>query len=102
MRSSFILLFFDLPAKTSQEKKEYRTLVNNLKKGGYRRIQKSIFAKHLRNSGSVKGEIQTIGATAPTGNVALLPISAKQFSEISCVGGEELPIGLFTDSVMVI
>lgn len=102
MRSKFVLLFFDLPSKTSAEKKEYRKFINLLKKNGYRRMQKSIFAKHLRNSGSFESELVLINGLAPDGSVAMLSISAKQFSSIEYVSGEEIPIELFTEPVVVV
>lgn len=102
MRSNIVLLFFDLPSKTNLEKKDYRKFVNHLKRNGYRRVQKSIFAKHLRNAGSIKSEMQLINAVAPVGDVAMLPISIKQFSSIMFISGEEVPVELFTEPVVVI
>lgn len=101
MRSNFVMLFFDLPSKTALEKKAYRGFVNHLKKNGYRRIQKSIFVKHLRNTGSIRSELLLIHGFAPDGNVAMLPISAKQFASIKYISGERTPIELFTDPVVV-
>ncbi len=49
-----LLLFFDLPTKTKQDLREYRSFVKYLKNDGYLRVQYSVYAKLCINKDSAK------------------------------------------------
>ena len=84
-----MLLFFDLPTISSENLKAYRNFVKNLKKEGFYMIQESVYVKMVLNNAaaeSVKSKIN--GFLPPEGNIMILVITEKQFSNMSILLGE--------------
>ena len=91
--NSIITLFFDLPTKTSVERKEYRKFVRLLIQEGYARFQESIFYKQVLNRKLVQYDINFIKSISPRkGNIKVLPLTELQFSSIINVKGDELSL----------
>ena len=66
-----LLLFFDLPTKTKQDLREYRSFVKYLKNDGYLRVQYSVSAKTAANR---------VKANAPIkGDIRFMVISENQY-----------------------
>ena len=66
-----VIVFFDLPVETNQQKRIYRQFVKYLKNEGYIRLQYAIYsklcinneacavsAKHLRQNAPIKGDVR--------------------------------------------
>ena len=84
-----MLLFFDLPTISSENLKAYRNFVKNLKKEGFYMIQESVYVKMVLNNAAaepVKSKIN--GFLPPEGNIMILVITEKQFSNMSILLGK--------------
>lgn len=83
-----IILFFDLPSITSTDQKNYRNFVKNLKLTGFYMIQESVYVKMCIDSHVANSIINKINKIAPpNGNVMLLTVTEKQFSQIKIIIG---------------
>lgn len=75
-----LLLFFDLPTKTKQDLREYRSFVKYLKNDGYLRVQYSVYAKLCINKDSAKKAANRVKANAPIkGDIRFMVISENQY-----------------------
>ncbi len=78
-----ILLFFDLPTETNNDKKEYRKFVKFLTSEGYLRIQYSVYCKLCINNDSAQTEIKRVRVSSPhVGDIRLMAITENQFQKI--------------------
>lgn len=84
-----LILFFDLPIETSSNQKQYRDFVKNIKAMGFYMMQKSVYLKLTSNSKTAERIISNIKSIVPKdGDIAVLTITEKQFSEIQYLIGE--------------
>lgn len=84
-----MLVFFDLPTETLEDKRNYRRFRNGLLKNGFIMMQESVYSKLLLNSTAdqtVREAIRKI--KPPNGIVQILTITEKQFSKIEYLTGE--------------
>ncbi len=78
-----ILLFFDLPMETNNDKKAYRKFVKYLTGAGYLRIQYSVYCKLCINNDSAQTEIKRAKLNSPSsGDIRLMTITENQFQKI--------------------
>lgn len=85
-----MLLFFDLPRLSSKEISSAARFVKDLKKEGFIMIQESVYSKLLLNMSSFDGIRSRIDKIKPKkGNIMLLTVTEKQFSEIEIILGEK-------------
>jgi len=92
MRETVILVFFDVPVATCEDRRSYRKFRVGLKKGGYTMLQKSVYYKLLVNVSLWRSERKKVSAIVPAeGNVLLLPVSLRQFSRMTCLVGVPFP-----------
>lgn len=90
-----ILVMFDMPAITSQDKKEYRLFRKYLLSQGYLMMQQSIYVKLVLNQANAALAMKGLMRHKPnTGLVQVLMITEKQFSRI------ELLVGSVTSEVV--
>lgn len=83
------ILFFDLPQVTSSEKRLYRHFVKDIKKLGFYMIQESVYVKMSIDNQVVSSISNKIKSIAPKkGNIMILNITEKQFSQIEVIAGE--------------
>ena len=84
-----MMLFFDLPVETNTQKRDYRHFVKNLKKLGYYMLQETGYVKLGIDTQHVDSSMQKIKAFLPkNGNIMVLNITEKQFSNINVLLGE--------------
>ena len=84
-----IIVFFDLPTETSEDRKIYSKFRKLLINDGFIMLQESVYAKLALNNSIVNAEKYKIYKNKPPkGIVQLLVITEKQFSEIEYVIGE--------------
>ena len=78
-----LLLFFDLPAVTKKDLKEYRKFVKFLTSEGFLRIQYSVYCKLCINTDSAQTEIRRVRLSSPdNGDIRLMAITENQFQKI--------------------
>ncbi len=84
-----IIIFFDLPTITQQDRREYRKFRKFLINEGFIMMQESVYSKLLLNSTAMKTMQYRIERNKPKkGLVQSLIITEKQFSSIAYIVGE--------------
>lgn len=86
-----IVVFFDLPTETYIDQKEYRLFHKFLINDGFAMMQESVYCKLALNTSVAKSQIKRLREHKPRkGNVEILTITEKQFSQIEyLVGGKQ-------------
>ena len=90
LRFMRVMVFFDLPTVTEQDKKEYRKFRKFLLQEGFVMMQESVYTKLALNGGTadlIKNKIRSNKPNA--GLVEILTITEKQYSKIEYITGEE-------------
>ena len=102
-RSMRILVFFDLPTQTAENRKEYVRFRKYLIKSGFIMLQESVYMKMALNQTAVKTMTDNIRNNKPCdGLVQILTITEKQFSKMECVTGTYTSDIIDTDERLVI
>lgn len=84
-----LVLFFDLPVQTEQQRKEYRLFRKYLIKEGYLMLQESVYTKLVSNEGSASATIARLKKNRPMrGLVQVLKVTEKQFMMMDYITGE--------------
>ena len=84
-----IIVFFDLPVVTIENKREYTRFRKYLIKSGFIMMQESVYCKMVLNQTAVTNMVNNIRKNKPEkGLVQILTITEKQFSKIEFVTGE--------------
>ncbi|NMB09380.1 MAG: CRISPR-associated endonuclease Cas2 [Tissierellia bacterium] len=98
-----VLVMFDLPSVTREEKKEYRKFRRFLIKSGFIMMQESIYTKLTLNQNQSASIEKSIYLNRPkNGLVQMLTITEKQFAKIRYIVGENKSEFLDTDDRMII
>ena len=85
-----ILLFFDLPVLTSDNRKDYRHFRKYLIKNGFLMLQESVYSKLAMNSTSADTIIENVKRNKPSaGKVQILKITEKQYSKMGYIVGDK-------------
>ena len=101
--SGVLLLFFDFPMKTEQNRKNYRGFIKNIKNLGFIRLQESVYVRLQRSTRSTKGDISNVRKYAPSdGDVMILPLTVGDFAKLVCVAGDGFDVHLLCDDFIVI
>lgn len=90
MRNRFmrVIVFFDLPVETADDRKAYRTFRKYLIKEGYIMLQESVYSKLAINQNSATLIISKLRKNKPPkGLVQILKITEKQFAGIENLTG---------------
>lgn len=98
-----VIVFFDLPVDTADDKREYREFRKFLLKKGFIMVQESVYSKLALNqtvANSVAASVRE--HKPPHGLVQLLTITEKQYSKIEYLVGEKQSIVLDSDDRLVI
>lgn len=84
-----VMLFFDLPSVTKEELKCYRHFIKNLKKNGFYMLQESVYVKMAIDSQVTTSTINKVKSfLPPKGNIIVLSLTEKQFSNMEILLGE--------------
>ncbi len=98
-----VIVFFDLPVETSNDRREYRLFRTFLIKRGFLMLQKSVYCKLTLNQTVTNSIVEAIRKNKPkNGIVQLLIITEKQFSKMEYVLGEKQTAVVDTDQKLVI
>lgn len=84
-----MILFFDLPAVTKSDHREYSKFIKVLKLNGFSIMQESVYTKLALNESVVNLTMKNIKEKLPkNGVISVLTITEKQFNDIELVLGE--------------
>jgi CRISPR-associated protein Cas2 len=94
-----IIVFFDLPVVTKQQRKIYAKFRKFLINSGFDMIQFSVYARITRNNDDAKKYISLIDKNKPPeGSVRILTVTEKQYSSMLLLVGEKTAAENFLDS----
>lgn len=83
-----IIVMFDLPVVSSQERRDYTAFRKYLVKTGFLMMQESIYCKLVQNTVAADAVIENVRKNKPTkGLVQILKITEKQYSKIEYIVG---------------
>ena len=99
-----LLCFFDLPMETNQEKRVYRNFRKELIQNGFEMLQFSVYFRTCPNRNFANKFYKRLKlSNLPSGNVRLLAVTEKQFSEmVLIVGGRTRQEEIISDNKLVI
>lgn len=85
-----IIVFFDLPTITYEQRKEYIKFRKYLLKNGFIMIQESVYSKLALNSTVAKSVSKGVKGNKPEfGLVQMLTITEKQYARMELICGEK-------------
>ena len=83
-----VIVFFDLPTESLEDKRNYRKFRKFLIKGGFLMLQESVYAKLALNQTQVDQIISEVKKEKPqNGLVQILAVTEKQFSKMELISG---------------
>lgn len=98
-----ILVMFDLPVKTTPERKEYTRFRKYLIKSGFLMMQESVYCKMSPNSTLADAVIENVRKNKPEkGLVQVLRVTEKQYAKMEFIVGEGKSEVLSSDERLVI
>lgn len=84
-----VLVFFDLPTETLEDKREYRKFHKFLIKNGFLMMQESVYCRMLLTPSAGRSVLDAIRKNRPAdGIVQVMTITEKQFAGIEYITGE--------------
>jgi CRISPR-associated protein Cas2 len=84
-----MLVFFDLPTLTAEDRRNYRDFRKMLIRNGFLMLQESVYCKLLMNSTAQFAMAEIIRAyRPPSGVVQMLTVTEKQFAKMEYITGE--------------
>lgn len=90
-RIMWVLVFFDLPTETREERKIYSLFRKNLMKDGFTMFQFSIYTRHCPSRENADVHIKRTKLNLPEkGHVGILCITDKQFGDIEIFYGRKI------------
>ena len=85
-----ILIMFDLPTLTSEDRKEYRNFRKYLITSGFLMLQESVYSKLVLNTTSATIIMEHVRKHKPLcGSLFMLTVTEKQFSKMEIVVGDK-------------
>lgn len=98
-----VIVFFDLPVDSSEDRKEYRQFRKHLIKKGFLMVQESVYSKLVLNQSVANSIISGVKENKPPkGLVQLLLITEKQYARMEYIVGEKASNILNSDERVVI
>ena len=84
-----LLVFFDLPTETNEDKRNYRRFRRTLIKNGFMMLQESVYCRMLITPSAEHAVMDIIRKNKPPeGTVQMLSVTEKQFSKMEYLVGE--------------
>lgn len=98
-----VLLFFDLPMISNEEKREYIKFRNHLMKNGFFMLQESVYCKLVLNATVANAVLRNLeDSKPPKGLIQILMITEKQYEKMILLLGTSDSEVLNTDKRLVI
>lgn len=84
-----MLVFFDLPTLTNEDRRNYRIFRSALLKNGFIMLQESLYCR-MMTSPSMENSVKRmiLENKPPVGLVQTLVVTEKQFTKMDCIVGE--------------
>lgn len=87
-----LLVMFDLPTATKEDKREYMHFRKSLIKMGFDMLQYSVYARITRNNDDAQKYIRLVKSVLPpVGSVRVLQVTEKQYAAMMIMLGEKTP-----------
>ena len=84
-----VIVMFDLPVQTLEERRNYSKFRKFLIKNGFMMMQESIYSKLAQNQSAADLIVGNIKKNKPSkGLVQVMKITEKQYAKIECIVGE--------------
>lgn len=98
-----ILVFFDLPATTSEYRRAYARFRKFLLKSGFMMLQESVYCKLALNGSAANAIIDNVRKNKPEeGLVQVLTVTEKQYAKMEIIIGNVKQEVLDSDERLVI
>lgn len=98
-----VIVFFDLPTESLDDKREYRKFRKFLIKKGFLMMQESVYSKLALNTTVADSIVQAVKSNKPkNGLVQLLVITEKQFNRMEFIVGQKENSIIDSDDRLVI
>ena len=98
-----VLVFFDLPVTTSENRRAYSKFRKFLLKNGFMMLQESVYCKLALNGTAVNAIVDNVHKNKPEeGLVQLLTVTEKQYSKMDVIIGEMKSEVLNSDERLVV
>ncbi len=98
-----VLVFFDLPVTTSENRRAYTRFRKFLLKSGFMMLQESVYCKLALNSTAANAIINNIHKNKPEeGLIQLLTVTEKQYAKMDIIVGDIKKEVLDSDERLVI
>lgn len=98
-----ILVFFDLPVLTSENRRAYAKFRKHLLKSGFMMLQESVYCKLALNGTAANAIAENIHKNKPEqGLVQLLMVTEKQYAKMDIIVGSVKSEVLDTDERLVV
>lgn len=98
-----IVVFFDLPTNTGEDRKNYRKFRKVLLTNGFYMMQESVYCRMVHNQSVEQNVIAVIRRNKPpAGLVQVLFVTEKQFAKMEYIVGAHKSEVLDTDERVVI
>jgi len=98
-----VLLFFDLPTITTEDKRNYSRFRKFLIQNGFIMLQESVYTRMLITPSAEQSVYNLIKANKPpSGIIQLISLTEKQFSRMEYIVGEHNSEVIDTDERLVI
>ena len=90
-RIMWVLVMFDLPTETKQDKKRYAQFRKKIMADGFQMFQFSMYIRHCPSKENAEVHIQRVKRLLPPkGHVGILMITDKQFGMMQIFRGREM------------
>lgn len=98
-----VLVFFDLPVITEENRRAYRKFRKFLLKNGFLMLQESVYCKLALNSTAVRKIVDNVHKNKPEeGLIQLLTVTEKQYAKMDIIIGNIKNEVLDSDERLVI
>ena len=98
-----VLVFFDLPVLTSENRRAYAKFRKFLLKNGFLMLQESVYCKLALNGSAVNAIVDSVHKNKPEeGLIQLLTVTEKQYAKMDIILGQVKSEVLDTDERLVI
>lgn len=98
-----VIVFFDLPTETLEDKREYRKFHKLLIKNGFSMMQESVYCRMLITQSAGRAVLDTIRKNRPSsGVVQVMTVTEKQFAGMEYITGEHHSEVIESDERLII
>lgn len=98
-----LMVFFDLPTITSENRRNYRRFRKDLIANGFFMIQESVYCRMVINEAMAKSVVAKIESfKPPQGMICVMIVTEKQFANISFIIGDIKSDVVTSDKSLVI